>query len=308
MDALLNTVGNTIDNAVNREPDISMESANDLIEQSNQIGTSGKKALDSLKNQPGFNYDAYKHYRDESKYKFNDYLELTKQYISLQEPSIIREVVHSFAIETIWMQIHSQREKKELSHTVHNWIKSNCSTSFDAGFTFDTVSYVDKCTDGIQNYEACNNLFLEALFASIRSQVQANTIMQDMYYEVRSKYLEQNVEFIKNITQQQKILIDSLQNWSDYLDLQAHEYANLYEQINSQMSTFKRKDVFEIEDIRSLEKWNSGMNVLFWILVVILVIMLVVQHFRKLSETANDATTAIQQTANNTLNTMRGTK
>lgn len=113
-------------------------------------------------------------------------------------------------------------------------------------------------------------------------------------------YLQQETELLDSMLEQQDALLRGLSDWSDYLDQQTNEYAEMYEKMDALISTQRRKSSFTVRDIQSLEKWTYGSHVMFWILIASGLLMVIVYNFTSIKKIANSVDKNLNQLRNTT--------
>jgi len=231
------------------------------------------------------------------KYKYHDYFKHIHGFNELFEPSVARQYAHTFFVETFWMLCDNATDKatyEQLYEVLKETSGAYCNGSPQL---FEQLQWRHKDTTVQQTPTEIYNNFVTGLTADVEAQHFVNIEMLTIDYNLRSDYLLSQQKLIDTVVQQQDVLIESLQAWSHYLDKQAQEYAQLYETLSTQMTTYKRKDVFDIQESNSLDIWNKWSTIIFWTMVVIFVLMVVVQHYRSLSSMAGKAEQQFKDTA-----------
>lgn len=218
----------------------------------------------------------------DSDYAHKEYYDHITLYAKLNDVSEMRKIAHNFAIENLWMQCESgQQSKMEQSR------EKICSG--------DSYTYTNTSTNTTEELTASEveTLFLELIRKDIQAQHEVNMALLNIDYIARQEYLRQQHTLIQSMVSQQQTLIQSLNDWSQYMNQRANEYSQLYEKMNVIVNTTKRKDVFEVKDLRSLDGWNRVATNTFWVLMVVLLVMVVVQYQSELTSMATLAKQSI---------------
>ena len=134
--------------------------------------------------------------------------------------------------------------------------------------------------EGIQKFKTI-------LEDDIKRQQNIHLVSLQLDQLLKMVYLHQETELLDNMLEQQNALVRGLSDWSDYLDQQTHEYAEMYEKMDALISTQRRKSSFTVRDIQSLEKWTYGSRVMFWILIAFGVFMVIVNNFTSIQTVAH---------------------
>jgi hypothetical protein len=224
-------------------------------------------------------------------YKHAAYFKQITPYGRLYDPTTVRKVAHDFAVEYLWMLCESGQ-----TDDVQKFAHEFCGV--DAGFSLDFGEQPQTQAD-------IRELFRTAMAADVRAQHDVNMIMLDIDSKARLKYLEHQYDIINIMVGQQEALVGSLNDWSTYMDAQAEEYAQLYDRLSAATATYRRKDVFDTKDLSSLDKWNSRNTAVFWILVVMLVLMVTVNHYQSFVSLARSVETQVKQSASQALEAIR---
>ena len=209
-----------------------------------------------------------------STYKHNDYYNKIGAYGTLRQKAEIRTISHNFAIEKMWMLSESGQQSK-----MEEFVYSYCGKEY----TWGEESTTEK--KDISEDEATNR-FMDALKLDIKAQHDVNVSLMEIDHTVRKEYLQEQLRLVGSMVDQQEVLIQSLSDWSHYMDQRADEYSQMYERLDVVTNTTKRKDVFEVQDLRALDGWNRFLTNVFWVLLVLLLVMVVVQHYTELSAMA----------------------
>lgn len=209
-----------------------------------------------------------------STYKHDDYYNKIGAYGTLRQKAEIRTISHNFAIEKMWMLTESGQQSK-MEEFVYNY----CGENYEWGRESTTAQ------EGISDDEAMNR-FMDALKLDIKAQHDVNVSLMEIDHTVRKEYLQEQLNLVESMVDQQEVLIQSLSDWSHYMDQRADEYSQMYERLDVVTNTTKRKDVFEVQDLRALDGWNRFLTNVFWVLLVLLLVMVVVQHYTELSAMA----------------------
>lgn len=278
---------NTFNNMLNEIGSASMiQSTNPLesVQQKNPIFFQGSNDPSKLNTSAGG-----------TSYPYHEYYKHIHGFSQLFDPNIARQYAHTFFVETLFMLCDNVTNEQSFEEIIH-YVKTttNCDSS-----KLPKKGKYNYTGENIlpQQVEKKYENFSIGLIADVTAQHEVNMTLQGIDFKTRQSYLEDQLEVITKMTGQQNILIDSLTHWSNYLDEQAQEYAHLHETISTKMTTFKRKDVFDIQESNSLEIWNKWSTIIFWVLVIIFVLMLVVQHYRSLSNMASQAEQQFKDTA-----------
>ena len=200
-------------------------------------------------------------------------------YAKLNDVSEMRKIAHNFAIENLWMQCESGEQSRLQSQLVANGCSGN--------------SYTYTYTKEARTTAEVKTMFLGLVRKDIQAQHEVNMALLNIDYIARQEYLRQQHTLIQSMVSQQQTLIQSLNDWSHYMNQRANEYAQLYEKMNVIVNTTKRKDVFEVKDLRSLDGWNRVATNIFWVLMVVLLVMVVVQYQSELTAMATRAKQSI---------------
>ena len=226
-------------------------------------------------------------------YPYYEYYQHIHGFSTLFDPKVARKFAHTFFVETLFMlcdNVTDQDTYRDVIVYLNSYnLQCKSPISIDQGQK-QVNTFPQSITQKYDNFSV-------GLLADVTAQHEVNMKLQDIDYQTRESYLEDQLDVITRMTEHQKNLIDSLTHWSNYLDEQAQEYAHLHETISTKMTTFKRKDVFDIQESNSLEIWNKWSTIIFWVLVIIFVLMLVVQHYRSLSNMASQAEQQFKDTA-----------
>lgn len=222
-------------------------------------------------------------------YAHIDYYNKISSYAMLRDPTVMRNLSHNFAMEYLMMLCASGKESQ-----VTQYIYKYCGRNY----TWQNPS--DVKTNNLDSGEI-SALFMKGTNADIDAQHDVNLTLLDVEFQARKQYLAGQLSLIESMVLQQEALIQSLGDWSNYLDQQAQEYSEIYERLNVLMNTNKRKDVFEVKDLNSLDKWNTLTVNVFWVLLVILIVMIVVQNYSSITSSLNNAQQKIQNIAEHTV-------
>ena len=220
-------------------------------------------------------------------YAHVDYYNKISSYAMLRDSAVMRNISHNFAMEYLMMLCASGKESQ-----ITQYIYKYCGRDYTWQNPSD-ANNLDKA--GI------SELFMKGTNADIDAQHDVNLTLLDVEFQARKQYLAGQLSLIESMVLQQEALIQSLGDWSHYLDQQAQEYAEIYERLNVLMNTNKRKDVFEVKDLQSLDKWNTITVNAFWVLLVILIVMIVVQNYSSITSSLNNAQQKIQSIAEQTI-------
>jgi len=209
--------------------------------------------------------------------KHADYREHIAGHAKLLEQTFVRKIAHNFAVEQLWIYcITGERNK------IDEFTFKYCGKDYEWDKT-DTDNAEPLSTPQAEEE------FIRVLLLDIEAQHDVNTHLMQMDFEARRAYLENQTKIITDMVEQQTVLAQSLKDWSHYMDSRADEYAKLYERLEVVTNTTKRRDVFETKDLRALDGWNQLMTNVFWLLLVVLLVMVVVQHYTELSSMAAQA-------------------
>lgn len=122
-------------------------------------------------------------------------------------------------------------------------------------------------------------LFANVLYLDAMRQQNVHLLLLQLDLVVKETHLAEELELVQNMVTQQDALLQGLEDWSQYLDQQTQEYVDLYEKLDTLISTQRRKSAFTVSDVRSLEGWTSTMHVVFWVLVAAFLVMAVVHNY-----------------------------
>ena len=236
----------------------------------------------------------------DTQYEHVDYYNKISSYAMLRDPKTTRNISHNFAMEYLMMLCASGQESK-----VTQYIQTFCLMNQE--FTWQSP----KNTEIKQfSQEEIDTMFMDGVIADIDAQHDVNSTLLDIEYQARKQYLDGQFALIESMVLQQDALIQSLGDWSNYLDQQAQEYSELYERLNILMNTNKRKDVFEVNDLNSIDKWNKIIVNSFWVFLTILIVMIVVQNYTYMTSSLHNAQEKIQNLAEQSIsnNTPADTK
>ena len=209
----------------------------------------------------------------ETTYKHKEYFNQISAYERLREANVMRRISHNFAVERLWMLCESGQQSK-----TEKFVYDYCGKTYEWD---DSV----RTTKSLTNEEATTK-FVDALKLDLQAQHDINVKLLEIDHTARKQYLEEQLQLVQKMVQQQGILIQSLNDWSHYMDQRADEYSQMYERLSVVINTTKRKDVFEVKDLRALDGWNRMLTSIFWVFVIVLLVMVVVQHYRELSAMA----------------------
>ena len=239
-----------------------------------------------------------------NQYKYHEYFKHIHGFEQLFDPSIARQYAHTFFVETLYMLCANATDEATLEQVLLNYnaLKSDITNfrqqpSACPPSWIPLVDVTKTRTQIAQSPQEQYKNFVTGLTSDVRAQHSVNMNMLVIDSDMRKEYLDSQLTLITTVAEQQNGLIESLTAWSHYLNQQAQEYAHLYETLSTHMTTYKRKDVFDIQESKSLDVWNDWSSKFFWLLVVVLVLMLVVQHYRSLSKLAGDAEKHLKDTA-----------
>lgn len=309
------TVSTLFDNQIASSETSPSTTINELGNQLKGIGSliSTKSSVDnSLKNKftGNNNIQRLEERADSLKYQYHEYYDHLQGFANLFDPTVARQYAHTFFVETLFMLCDNATKKyrQEQLESMFKQFNSACNVNnlSQLGYWTNEEVMIDK-TFTQTNEEKYNN-FVTGLTADVTAQHEVNIQMITIDHNMRFDYLNSQLELINNVVNQQDVLIDSLKSWSHYLNKQAQEYAQLYETLSTQMTTYKRKDVFDIQESNSLDIWNKWSTFIFWMLVVIFVLMLVVQHYRSLASIASEAEKRLNDTASKAYNAITQVK
>lgn len=128
--------------------------------------------------------------------------------------------------------------------------------------------------------------------------------------ELNIKYAENSNIFIaeenakKNIITYQQNSIQTLKEWLLYIDKQIDEQTAIQKNLETILATQQRKGIFTLSDISYLEKWRYGMDVVFWFLVILFIIIIICNYSQELFNMYSN----FQTIANNQLNKIKELK
>lgn len=216
----------------------------------------------------------------DSEYAHKDYYNQIALYANLMDPSTMRTISHNFAIEKLWMLCESGQQSK-----MEEFMFSYCGATYE----WDTK---DDKKENISLEKASAN-FIRSLKLDIEAQHNVNMTLLNVDHTARKEYLAQQLALVESMVEQQNTLIQSLNDWSQYMNQRAEEYAKLYERMSVIVHTTKRKDVFEVKDLRSLDGWNLLATNTFWVLLVVLLVMVVVQYQSELTAMATQVNQSV---------------
>jgi hypothetical protein len=206
-----------------------------------------------------------------------DYRDQIAGHAKLLDNTFVRKIAHNFAVEQLWMYCNTGERNK-----IDKFTFEYCGRNYEWDET-ETEKAEPLSTAQIETE------FIRVLLLDIEAQHDVNKNLMQMDFEARKAYLDNQIKLISDMVEQQTVLAQSLKDWSHYMDSRADEYAKLYERLEVVTNTTKRRDVFETNDLHALDGWNRLMTNVFWLLLVVLLVMVVVQHYSELSSMATRA-------------------
>lgn len=214
----------------------------------------------------------------DSSYKHKEYYNKISAYDRLRDQAAMRTVSHNFAVEKLWMLCESG-QKSETNKFVYEY----CGKDYQ----WDEATTTEKVTEA-----DAKSKFVTILQLDLQAQHDVNMTLLEIDHSARKQYLEEQLRLVEHMVAQQNTLVQSLKDWSHYMNQRADDYSKLYERLTVMMNTTKRKDVFEVKDLRALDGWNFFLTNVFWLVVVVFVVLIVVQHYAKLSARASQASSS----------------
>ena len=134
--------------------------------------------------------------------------------------------------------------------------------------------------------EAGQRLLAAYLYTDAKRQQEIYMLTLQTEQLMKLMYLQQETELLDSMLVQQEALVRGLSDWSSYLDQQTQEYVEMYEKMDSLISTQRRKSSFTVRDIKSLDQWTYWSQVVFWILLASCGVMVVVHNYSAVNKTA----------------------
>ena len=134
--------------------------------------------------------------------------------------------------------------------------------------------------------EKGQKLLAAYLYTDAKRQQEVYLLTLQMEQLMKLMYLQQETELLDSMLEQQDALVRGLSDWSSYLDQQTQEYVEMYDKMDSLISTQRRKSSFTVRDIQSLDQWTYWSQVVFWILLASCGMMVVVHNYSAVNKTA----------------------
>ena len=221
------------------------------------------------------------------KYKFPLYdKRLSKGLLELSNPEKLARLKHDIELEKKYINLLNGTYQ-ELPSDFQSSIVS-CPTSPPNNEQNDSNQIQQyREGDGHTLNSEGQKEFMKILHNDIERQQNIHLFSLQLDILLKMVYLHQETDLLDTMLEQQDALVRGLSDWSDYLDQQTHEYAEMYEKMDSIISTQRRKSSFTVRDIQSLEKWTYGSHVVFWILIASSLLMVIVYNFTSIQKVAN---------------------
>ena len=99
--------------------------------------------------------------------------------------------------------------------------------------------------------------------------------------------LVNDTQLLSQFFNNQKYIQTTLVKWENYLDDKLKENDLLYNKLNDILETQRRESVFTITDIRTLSKWKKIAEYAFILILIILVLYFIIQHYTDLKNFAD---------------------
>ena len=116
--------------------------------------------------------------------------------------------------------------------------------------------------------------------SGVELRMAQSLLKLDLWYASANALFETEHTVKSQIVRYQDNIVETLQEWSNYVDRQINEQTVLKEELDAVLSTQRRRGTFSLSDVESLEKWQSAMTNLFWIFVVILIVMILINYWQ----------------------------
>jgi hypothetical protein len=203
----------------------------------------------------------------------------------------MEDYAHNLFIEQLYMQLLNGEIVALVQFTLpecscnpnHEEARDTAISALkEAGFNVDTDGTVTEGFVKETGYELTDSgvkLFANVLYLDAMRQQNVHLLLLQLDLVVKETHLAEELELVQNMVTQQDALLQGLEDWSQYLDQQTQEYVDLYEKLDTLISTQRRKSAFTVSDVRSLEGWTSTMHVVFWVLVAAFLVMAVVHNY-----------------------------
>lgn len=278
-------MANTLDSVIKKVQELSSASQVDLatLKANANKATNEIQDLDTVRRvakelTPTISVNSNINRQTDATYKHKDYYNKIGAYNRLRDEAVIRTVSHNFAVEKLWMLCESG-QKSETDRFVYEY----CGVDYQ----WNEPTTTEKVTDA-----DAKRKFVDILKLDLQAQHDVNMKLLEIDHSARKQYLEEQLRLVEHMVTQQTTLIQSLKDWSHYMNQRADEYSKLYERLSVVMNTTKRKDVFEVKDLRALDRWNRFLTNVFCVVVVLFVVLIVVQYYTKLPARTSQASSS----------------
>ena len=228
---------------------------------------------------------------EDNKLFFIDYNDRLKQGLTeLSDPDALAKLKNDVELERVYIGLLNG--KKIPDSNSHSSLLPGCecpqsnnqSNKQSNNQQSEIFKYREQNADPpILNNEGKEQIRLYVM-SNIQRQQDIHLVSLQLDLLLKRMYLHQETELLDTMLEQQEALVRGLSDWSDYLDQQTHEYAEMYEKMDALISTQRRKSSFTVRDIQSLEKWTYGSHVVFWILVASGFLMVIVYNFTSIQK------------------------
>ena len=182
------------------------------------------------------------------------------------------------------------------------------------GDLFKYYSIINSQSNIIDNDSNQSDLFIEKRYLQLthdkfQEWFQQFIELQTVGYmtELNIKYAENSNIFIaeenakRNIITYQTNAIQTLKEWLLYIDKQIDEQTTIQKNLETIIATQQRKGIFTLSDISYLEKWRYGMDVVFWFLVILFIVIIICNYSQELFNMYSN----FQKIANNQINKIK---
>ena len=224
---------------------------------------------------------------DSDEYKFFLYdKRLSKGLLELSNPEKLARLKHDIELEKKYINLLNGTYQELPSNSPTSIVSCSTSTPNDKQNDSNQIKQYREGDGHTLNQEGQEE-FMKILHNDIERQQNIHLFSLQLDILLKMVYLHQETDLLDTMLEQQDALVRGLSDWSDYLDQQTHEYAEMYEKMDSIISTQRRKSSFTVRDIQSLEKWTYGSHVVFWILIASSLLMVIVYNFTSIQKVAN---------------------
>lgn len=203
----------------------------------------------------------------------------------LSNPVKLAKLKHDIALETKYIALMNGKDIIEKTSETAKSITCNTVSQSNDQSSTPEGKYKYRRTDNYLNDDGLTKL-MYYVQNDIQRQQNIHLVSLQLDILLKMVYVHQETELLDSMLEQQDALVRGLSDWSDYLDQQTNEYAEMYEKMDALISTQRRKSSFTVRDIQSLEKWTYGSHVVFWILVASCLLMVIVYNFTSIQKVA----------------------